>query len=346
VPRARLDGDLASEEESTTPPVPSSPSALPLGPGDLVDPYEAANTRLSNLLSGVGGGEDELYDAILTNENPWVKTGLVAASGVLVGSGSFVICGLCQLVGQEADILGGATLTLDSLAAAAVGLVAGLPLAGLRAVLWGKEMKTKLPAVEKMLDLEQEYYQPVLEGLSDLQVAIVMTAEVLPTLLIVLPAAQSGLTFSYSVYTQLVGALVGKEGDVMAVSESLALLTTAALSAIGQLVNGSINAEQKETIDEALKNSERYYKLTWLQPGRTKEDAEDARKAFEYVARTYVDTWQDSSRLTAIFTAGEVIYLGLLWRATGDLWAPFVCTMLPHAVDFYFVRKNLAPTPQ
>ncbi|CAG9460931.1 unnamed protein product [Pedinophyceae sp. YPF-701] len=307
-----------------------------------MDPYKAANIRLTNLLSGVGSGDDEMFDQILREEAPWTKVGFALGSGGLVAAGASLICFLCELAGQRADILGGATLTLDSLAAAAVGLVAGIPLAGLRAVIWGPDIRSRLSSVNKMVELEEEYYQPILAGMNDVQAAITLTSEVLPTLLILLPAAQYGLTFSYGVYCELTAQLVhAKDLDVTATSETLALLTTAALTAIGQLVNGSISEEQKQTVDDALENADRYYRLMWMQPGRTQEDAQDARRAFEYVARTYVDTWQEASRLSAMLAAGEVIYLGLLWRATGDLWAPFVAAMLPHMVDFYFVRKRM-----
>lgn len=63
-------------------------------------------------------------------------------AGSLVLSGASVIC---YLVG--ASPLGGATLSLDSLAAAVTGIVAGAPFAGVRSVMWGKEVRTKASAL-------------------------------------------------------------------------------------------------------------------------------------------------------------------------------------------------------
>lgn len=255
---------------------------------------------------------------------------------------------------------------------------------------------------------EFDYFEPLLTGMSGWQAAVVLTAEVLPPLLVVLPAAQSGLAMAYAVYaTDVFNQALGLGVDVPAVSETLALLTTAALAAIGQLLNVKVSQEEVTAIKEAMENADRYYRLTATGPGAP-ADWEGMSRSFKEVAKKYLvsetlgapdgqqrhrgsrlrladprligasfgartiegamvlcflrqivfasavltcashalpalpcaqSAMEVASQLAAMFTAGEVIYLGLLWRATDDLWAPFMAALVVLAVDIAYIRR-------
>lgn len=51
---------------------------------------------------------------------------------------------------------------------------------------------------------------------------------------------------------------------------------------------------------------------------------------------------ESAAQLSGMLTAGEVIYLGLLWQATGDLWAPFAASMMVLGVDIAQMRRIIA----
>lgn len=49
------------------------------------------------------------------------------------------------------------------------------------------------------------------------------------------------------------------------------------------------------------------------------------------------------SQLAGILAAVEVAYLGVMWQETGDLAAPIVAALAASAVDFYHIRRSIAP---
>lgn len=301
-------------------------------------PDKAAALRLRSLVANIGDGETELVNQELRELDPSIKVLLCIVAGSLVLSGASVIC---YLVG--ASPLGGATLSLDSLAAAVTGIVAGAPFAGVRSVMWGKEVRTKLPAVDFLLMQEFDYFEPILTGMSSWQVAVVLMAEVLPPLVMVLPTAQAGLSETYAAYaSDIFNGVLGLNVDVPAVSETLALLTTAALAAIGQLLNVKVSRREVDAIQEAMVNADRYYRLMATGPGLGPTQWRDMSQAFKNVARKYLEAMESAAQLSGMLTAGEVIYLGLLWQATGDLWAPFAASMMVLGVDIAQMRRIIA----
>ena len=43
--------------------------------------------------------------------------------------------------------------------------------------------------------------------------------------------------------------------------------------------------------------------------------------------------------MLAVLTAGEVSFLGLLWRVTDDMAAPLAAAMILTAVEYAFIKK-------
>ena len=215
----------------------------------------------------------------LRNLDPNLKILLSVIAASLVSSGALV---LVYLFGGSTT--GGASLSLSSLAAAVIGVVVAAPFAGIRSVMWGREVRDKLPAVNYLLMKEYEYFEPVLHGMSDVQAALVLVCEVLPPLLMVLPAAQSGLTLAYGLYVIDVDTFAMAAGsgrldlvsDVPAVASTLALLTAAALAATGQLINVKVSQKEVDMIREAMTQADRFYRLT---ASGTMDDAPQPRES-------------------------------------------------------------------
>ena len=107
---------------------------------------------------------------------------------------------------------------------------------------------------------EFDYFEPILTGMSSWQVAVVLMAEVLPPLVMVLPTAQAGLSETYAAYaSDIFNGVLGLNVDVPAVSETLALLTTAALAAIGQL----LNVKARAAVTRAAQAAQVAQTLSW-----------------------------------------------------------------------------------
>ena len=71
------------------------------------------------------------------------KLALCLLAGGLISAGAAVVCWLCGL-----DPAGGASLSADSLRAAAVGGAAAAPLVALKALLWSEAARREMPFLE------------------------------------------------------------------------------------------------------------------------------------------------------------------------------------------------------
>ena len=80
-------------------------------------------------------------------------------------------CGLMSSMMCEALMLaGGAHLSVESVRAAAIGLLTGAPIAALYAALWTPEARKAFPALEDMHKAECEPLDALFEGMSAAQV--------------------------------------------------------------------------------------------------------------------------------------------------------------------------------
>lgn len=96
----------------------------------------------------------------------------------------------------------------------------------------------------------------------------------------------------------------------------------------------------QEVVATAMDNADRYYQvMTTRTVDDTVKDPRDAAQAFKAVASQWLQQrWQASTVLAAL-SAGEVFFLGLLWRLTDDMAAPLAASMMMSSVEYAFMRK-------
>lgn len=127
----------ADQGLAAAPPAPQRPRRPP------VDHFRAAGQRLRNLLNGVGDGEEEMLNNMLEEQPAEEKMAMCLFAGGLISTAAAAVCWLCGL-----DPLGGASLSFDSLRAAAVGGAAATPLVAAKALLWSEGARRQLPFLE------------------------------------------------------------------------------------------------------------------------------------------------------------------------------------------------------
>ncbi len=79
-----------------------------------------------------------------------------------------------------------------------------------------------------------------------------------------------------------------------------------------------------------MENADRYYRVMTNGVSGTAKDPDNAAKAFKAVASQWLQQRQQACTVLAVLTAAEVLFLGLLWRMTGDMMT---------SVEYAFVRK-------
>ena len=84
-----------------------------------------------------------MLNSILQEQPAGSKLALCLLAGGLISAGAAAVCWLCGL-----DPAGGASLSADTLRAAAVGGAAAAPLVALKAVLWSEAARRELPFLE------------------------------------------------------------------------------------------------------------------------------------------------------------------------------------------------------
>jgi hypothetical protein len=148
-------------------------------------------------------GEGELLANLLSEETPTNKVIMAAAAGSLVLFAAFCLCVVLKI-----DPAGGMRPNLHSAAAAVIGLIGGMPLVVFRVALWSDDMRSRISGLKELQEKEVAYFEPILSNLSTPQCLLVNLVEVLPTTVILLPAAQGGMSRSFNAYCiALVSAL-------------------------------------------------------------------------------------------------------------------------------------------
>ncbi|KAL4440328.1 hypothetical protein ABPG75_003329 [Micractinium tetrahymenae] len=330
----------AGEAGTTAAPPPPAPSAAAEQPEQQQqlqrpppDPYQLAGQRLRSLLCGVGDGEEEMLNSMLEEQPAEQKLALCLLASGLVSGGAAFVCWLCGL-----DPLGGASLSVASLHAAAVGGAAAAPLVGVKALLWSETARRELPFLEDINRAQVDAFRPVMANLNTAQTAVLVASEVVPGLLILLPAATGGIAKVLEMYGDLAGAQLPAF-----LPHVLALMVVSSIAGISKVAETSVSLEEYEVVRDAVDNADRYYRLMSMNRDTTPADAERAANAFRAVALTWMARNQVAVRFAAALGALEVVYLGVLWQVTGDLSAPLVAAMGASAVDFAHIRRLSAP---
>jgi len=319
----------------------TSISASPLKAALKMDPYRAAGQRLERLLAGAGDGEEELLNNLLMEENVDRKVFIAALAGVGISTVACVACWACGL-----DPVGGASLSLGSLRAAAIGGAAALPLVAIKGFLWSDKAHSMLPFLEDVQEQQINEFQPILYQLNPAQTVLVMGSEVIPGLLILLPAATGGCRKLLEMYFDLAGvettATAAHNPFAAAASVSIAALLVAG----SKLVDLTPSEQEYGTVKDALTNADRFYSLVGQGRDSNASDAKSNAAAFRAVAVTWLARRQVAARFAALCSTLEVLFLGTLWHGTGDFTAPLVAGMASAAVDFAGIRKSMLPSPQ
>lgn len=292
------------------------------------DPFVDASFRLENLLSHVGDGEEDLFNSKLCEEPADVKLRLSVGIGAVVTILAILISSLCGT-----DPFGGASFSLDSLQAAAVGSLLAAPLVVLRHWAWSSSAHNQFPALQDMHRMQVEKMTPWMIGLQPVHVAIMLFLDVLPMTMLLYPASQSGLTLALTMYSTVIeGHGPGLSSQFISVA---ALVFTSTLAGIGQSLETNVSEEELEVVQTAVSNADRYYRLMAVDLRSSVADAQRAALAFKAVAAAWLASRQAAANTAGIVSLLDVFCLGGIWYLTHDLTAPAVGALLVNSVDCY-----------
>jgi hypothetical protein len=319
----------------------TSISSSPLKAAMKMDPYRAAGQRLERLLAGAGDGEEELLNNLLMEENVDRKVFIAALAGVGISTVACIACWACGL-----DPVGGASLSLGSLHAAAIGGAAALPLVAIKGFLWSDKAHSMLPFLEDVQQQQINEFQPILYQLNPAQTVLVVGSEVIPGLLILLPAATGGCRKLLEMYFDLAGVETNATAAHNPFAAAASVSIAALLMAGTKLVELTPSEEEYDTVKDALTNADRFYSLVGQGRDSNAADATSNAAAFRAVAVTWLARRQVAARFAALLATLEVLFLGTLWHFTGDFTAPLVAGLASAAVDFAGIRKSMMPPPQ
>jgi hypothetical protein len=295
------------------------------------DPYRAAGRRLEGLLRGLSrdDGEEEIIDSMLSDTSVEKKLALAGLAGSIATGGAWLVMVLLGL-----DPFGGARLlSVGSLQAGLVGLAVSVPLVVFRQSLWSDDARRQLPFVEDIQSRMMEEFRPILSGMNLTQSMTVMVFEVVPTVLLVLPAFTGGVAKLLEMYRTSLAVYVPET-----IPPIVGLAVASLLSGVSKIIDESALPEEYDVIKDALDNADRYYTVM----GGPGEEKVDQKAAFEVVALTWLARRQLAARFAGAISAFEVFYLGLLWLETDDLTAPMMAAFAITAVDFWNIHQKLS----
>jgi hypothetical protein len=95
------------------------------------------------LPSFLAAQQEEMLNSMLAEEDPTRKLALCLLAASLVSAAASAVCWLCGI-----DPLGGASLSMHTARAAAVGGAAAVPLVAGKALLWSEGARRQLPFLE------------------------------------------------------------------------------------------------------------------------------------------------------------------------------------------------------
>jgi hypothetical protein len=230
-----------------------------------------------------------------------------------------------------------------------------LPLVALRLYMWAPEAADALPAFGEMHRLMAEEAEPWLARFNRGHLLAHAALEVLPTTLLLLPAAQGGLAAGFEFYSSLLQrtlfgggaaadvatALAGDGGAAAAaatptgVAAVFAMLIAATAAGTVQSLNLGTDEAEAEVVRDAVQSADRFYRLTAMEVGSSADDAARAATAFKAVAVSWMEAREDACALAGAITFVDVIWISAIWYLTSDLSGAAVAALLVSAVDYH-----------
>jgi hypothetical protein len=101
------------------------------------------------------------------------KLALVLLAAGLVSGAAAAVCWLCGI-----DPAGGASLSTDTLRAAAVGGAAAAPLVAFKASLWSEPARRQLPFLDDIHKAQADAFKPVMANLNGPQTVVLLASGV------------------------------------------------------------------------------------------------------------------------------------------------------------------------
>lgn len=151
---------------------------------------------------------------------------------------------------------GGASLSVQSLQAAALGAAAAIPLVLYKMGSWLPETQANNAALSALRKAQTENAKPWLQGMDSKQLFAHLVMDTLPPLFLMLPAAQAGLTSSFAFTSAALGNATGvdlpEEFGFM-----LALLMTGLVTAAVRSSDYMTDPAQVRVVADAVSNADR-----------------------------------------------------------------------------------------
>lgn len=152
---------------------------------------------------------------------------------------------------------GGASFSLHSLQAAALGALAAIPLVTYKLNFWSPDTKQQNPTVSALHKALIDNAKPWIQGMTSGQMAVHVVLDTLPVLFLMLPAAQAGLTASFAWSSAAIGRSVGLDLP-QEVGFGIALLMTAVVTAGVRSTELMADPQQVDIVSEAVANADRW----------------------------------------------------------------------------------------
>jgi hypothetical protein len=116
-----------------------------------------------------------MLNSLLEEQPATNKLALCLLAGGLISAGAAAVCWVCGL-----DPAGGASLSADTLRAAAVGGAAAAPLVALKALLWSEWARQQLPFLDDIHKAQVDAFKPVMANLNAAQTVLLLASGARP----------------------------------------------------------------------------------------------------------------------------------------------------------------------
>lgn len=309
---------------------------------ESVDPYHVATVRLQELLQEARNRSDDLISAEVSHYPAEAKLTLCTNLGSLLFIAAFVICWL-----SGEDPLGGITLTESSLEAAVAGVWFSIPLLVFSWFCHSPTARKLFPVVEDLHSSQRDMLAPFITGLSTVQIGIILASITCPVLLVLLPAAKGSINslmaVAYHTLLEPLAHLFHMSPDMSREMSFMGPVILSAYFAAWVIANFlSVRECEFSAIKEALRSSERYFRLTMSMDNRSSaNESKRTSQAFRNVAVLWMCSRRQVAKLGYVLTALNVTYFGALWQYTGDLATPATAALLQWALELYYVDREV-----
>lgn len=151
---------------------------------------------------------------------------------------------------------GGASFSLHSLQAAAIGAAAAIPLVLYKMGSWLPETQATDADLSALRKMQTDNAKPWLSGLDSTQLMAHLVMDTLPPLFLMLPAAQAGLTSSFAFTRAALGNSTGIDLPEE-VGFLLALVMTGVVTAAVRSSDFMTDPAQVQVVSDAVANADR-----------------------------------------------------------------------------------------